>query len=98
MSPKTLGGAVISQYGIRTWWHVQRCLIAWGTGIRTLGRVPSHRELGEIAYGGATATLSRDMAHFKKVFGDESPAEVWERIEAGRVRSSVSDVVMTAVV
>jgi hypothetical protein len=95
VSPKTLGGVVIAKYGIRTWWHVQRVLIAFGTGARTLGREPSHREVGAIAYAGAVATLSRDMHSFKKVFPGRTPYEVWCELEAGP-RVAPADAVLNA--
>jgi hypothetical protein len=98
MAAKTFGGYIITKYGIRAWWRIQRLLIAWGTGAVELGRAPTHREVATIAYKNSAATLHHDMESFRLVFPGRTPFEVWTELYDAREvrRAGVVDVVQHA--
>jgi hypothetical protein len=84
-APKTLGGWVIQHHGIRTWWHVQRCLMTWGMPAVALGRRPTREEVMQGA-GVSSATYYRDVEFFHTVFPDRDPYEFFVELWEGRER------------
>jgi len=95
MAAKTFGGWMIANYGMRTWWHVQRLLIAWGIAAEQLGRRPSQNEV-IVGYGSSVSGYYRDLGFFKEAFPDQEPWDVWSALyEARNVRRGTpADVVV----
>jgi hypothetical protein len=73
--PRTLGGWVVRNHGIRKAWHVQRVLMAWGFCREALGEPPASMDAvcaWSAQEGFASrATLDRDAVVFREVFGSE---------------------------
>jgi hypothetical protein len=88
-----LGGWVIQNHGVRTWWHVQRALLAAGL-CREIERRPV--TTGEAAaFSGVTARFYRDLAVFHRVWPGDDPCAMYERLRVLR-QGSVEDRVMLA--
>ena len=90
--PKTLGGWVVVNHGIRKWWHCQRVLLAWGLCREMEGRPVLVTEVAH--FDTSPASFYRALGVWREVFGELSPGDVWEKIRTGR--GVVADAVMSA--
>jgi hypothetical protein len=97
MAAKTLGGWVVVNHGMRSWWHVQRLLVAWGVASMSLGRRPSQNEVID-GSGLSVSTYMRDLEFFRRVFPGREPFDLWMQLyEAREVRRGTpADVVFGA--
>lgn len=86
--PRTLGGWVVVNHGIRQWWHIQRALLVWGLCRELAGEPVNMRRVSDSAPN--AATFYRDLQVYREVFPDVELGELWERIRDGVAARKVS--------
>lgn len=91
--PRTLGGWVVVNHGEMAWLHICRLLMTVGLCWEYQRRRPT---ISECSLFRGKATTWRDLQVFKRVFPDDDPIDMYERIKWARKRATVADRVMGA--
>lgn len=96
--PKTLGGWVVVNHGVRKWWHVQRILMTWGLCQELADHDVNMSEVA--AFSVDDSTFYRSLKVYREVFPELEPADLWARLRAGvegkASEGSVADAVQLA--
>jgi hypothetical protein len=91
--PRTFGGWVVVNHGEMAWLHICRLLVTVGLAWEYYGERPT---MGTAAKFRGKATTYRDHQVFRKVFPDDDPIAMYERMKWARKRSTVEDRVVGA--